>query len=227
MNKNNNHIFSEEEDYTTFLEEMILNFLLEREVAPLAKSMRENAEHFRFISDREFSTTGGSLNFDCDKITKRVDKQLKAYSRVIEQLKAFDGRPVGEEAQQKIRYMAASLKDHAINYGYCNEALELLKVLTNPTLVGKDFATLDIKEDVLKIFNCYGKRAILEGKPAEYKDEANQLVADVICGYYGQTVRKTLTQKDMDEAFTGATVTKGDMVFKTDGTHSWKSKGKV
>lgn len=206
-----------------------LKYLFAYEVAPLCKSLKENGENkLHFISDREVTTTGGKVNFDCDKIFKRVKKQLTAYGKIIEEINGFEDSVVDEDVQQEIRYMVAPLKDYAIKFGYCKEATELLKIMTNPKLVGKDFADISISADILAVLDAYGKRAILESKLAEYKDEADQLSVDVGMGFFGKKASGELSQQKMEQAFVCATVVRGDMVFKTDGTHEWKpSKDKA
>ncbi len=218
----------EKEVYRAFLEEKVLKYLMAVKVAPLCVSMKENEGIFSFISDRELSTTGGKLNFNCDKIARRVSKQLQSFDKVAEELAEFQDYPVSEEGQQQIRVMISSLKSYAIKYGYCKQACDLLRLSANPNLVGTDFAGCNAKEDIVKVLGAYGRRSILEGKPHEIKDDVNQLIADVVCGYYGSVAREGLSQKDMDEAYNKSTVVRGDMVFKMDGTHERKtSKDKV
>lgn len=209
------------------LEEKYLKLLMATEVAPLCKSMAENEGVFSFISDRELSTTGGKLNFQCDKVSKRVSAQLKKYDNLIEALKGLEGVIYGDWAQNAIVQMVTPLKDYAIKYGYCEQAEELIKVIRNKDIVGEVFASCDSKEDVLKILDYYGKRGILEGDGLKYKDRADTLMVDVACGYYGDKAKTQLSQDKMENAFTGATVVRGDMVFKTDGTHEWKTKNKA
>ncbi len=209
----------EKEVYRAFLEEKALKYLMAVKVAPLCVDMRANEGMFLFISDRELSTTGGKINFSCDKISRRVAKQLKSFDKISEELAEFQDYPVSEEGQQQIRVMISSLKSYAIKYGYCKQACDLLRLSANPNLVGTDFAGCNAKEDIVKVLGAYGRRSILEGKPHEIKDDVNQLIADVVCGYYGSVAREGLSQKDMDEAYNKSTVVRGDMVFKMDGTH--------
>ena len=212
--------------YNQLLEEKYFKTVFANHVAPLCKDMKENEGLFTFISDREFSTVGGKLNMQCEKISKRVSRQCRAIRNLTEIFEPFKKMPISESAQKNIYFMLNTVKDYAIEFGYCDEAAELLKVITDPDIVGEELADGNSKDDILKILNAYGKRAILEKNKEEIKDSVDQLITDVVCGYYGDVAQKSLSQQEMDDCYKETTVVKGNMVFKMDGTHECKSKNK-
>ena len=217
---------SQQDQDREFWAQEALDLLFSYEVFPLCKEMKENKKHFSFISEREFSTLI-KMNHRCLEVDKRVSRQLKAYGRIIEKIRPYEGHVVDAGVQQKLHMSLSALKKNAIEYGYCKEACELLKMVSNPNLVGEDLADVSIKDDILAVLNCYGKRAILEWKAEEFKGEADQIVADVAMGLYGKRARTELSQKTMDDAYNGARVVQGNIAFKVDGTHEKVSEGKI
>ena len=233
---------SQQDQDREFWAQEALDLLFSYEVFPLCKEMKENKKHFSFISEREFSTLI-KMNHRCLEVDKRVSRQLKAYGRIIEKVKTYEGYVVDAGVQQKLRMSLSTLKKNAIEYGYCKEACELLKMVSNPNLVGEDFASVDIRDDIFAVLKCYGRRAILEWKAEEFKGETDQIITDVASGLYGKKAReeflkesakpleernpKKLSKDTMEAAYNGATVIQGNIAFKVDGTHEKVSEGKV
>lgn len=209
------------------MEERLMDFILNTHVAILYKSLEENKSLFSFITDRHFTTRGGALQQHCKKIDAVVTKQLKLFGLVIDEFNKFQDEDcvLTDDTQDRIFRTALSLKQAAIRLGYCEEATELLKILSNPNLVGRTFAEGDVKDDVLAIMANYGKIAILEEDPVSYKLRSESLV-DAVCNNQLGAETNRLSIEEMHEAYDNATIVRGDVVYKTDGTCQTLSKNK-
>lgn len=212
---------SKERFYFEAMEQAFLENLQLKQVTPLCDSMKKNNKWFSFISERKFALSVGAYNMKCDKVAKIVEKQLTAYNAIIETLSKFEDMPLSETMQQGIFRMVRPIKELAIQYGYCDEAVKLVKITKNPKLVGACCGR-SAKEDILSILDAYGKRFILE-RDEELAEKAEQLVVDVAVGVFGRDTREELSMQEMDSAYKNATVVKSDVVFHTDGTHHWKA----
>lgn len=206
-------------------EEITLRLLKEGQVVPLCKKLKGNGAYFRFISDREFAPVVGGYNLKCDKIRSRIDDQLGRYANIIGILNELEGSQISATTQQNIFGMVDVLKNYALKYGYNNEALELIKIIKNPNLVGSA-SVVSVDKDILTVISNYGKRAILENGDG-FKDDVDQIIVDVAGGLYGQDTKSKLSAKKMEDAYKNTTIQKGDMVFKTDGSHKWSDGGRV
>lgn len=206
-------------DYLKFLEGKYVDFLQTKR-KELSKSMLANEKVFAFISEKDM------VRYACKdnkrkKIEKLVKGQLAQYDSIIASVKSFkqiDGCPFGEELQLAIFETAYRLLDQAIAYGYCKQARELIRIAKNPRLVGKDLASANMDDKILKVVSAYGKRTILEGENSEneIKEEINNLIIGVKKGKYGDC---KLSQDKIEEAYRGATVKIGDTILKMDGSH--------
>ena len=205
-----------QENYIAELEHQVLNLLNKHKIEPLCKSLRDNKGKFSFISDREFTT---SYNPNCEKIKKRVASQTKALDEVIAEIKKFSDMPVSESGHQGIFTLLSPLKDYALQYGYNEQAAEILQILKSTQLVG-DLATASVSKDLLRIIDNYGKRFIMERDP-DLKAQADQVIVDVLSGKFGEDTKKELSMENMEKTYEDATVVKGDITFKTDGTHHY------
>lgn len=204
------------EMYIHMLEDQFLS-KLERERDNLLKSFKRNSRSFKFISDRYFSTTISEFNFYCQEIDEKINTQLKAYAGIIGQLNKLENMPVSDDAQYRVYSIAMSLVSPAVNFGYCEEACELLKIIKNPN-INEKFCSADVSNTILKVIDAYGKRSIIESG-ADFKESVDQIIADVVAGEYGEDTKTSLSIKDMEKAYREASVTIGDTVFFIDGSH--------
>ena len=214
---------NEKDKYIEELEDMVMEQMSEGLIAPLCVKLKNNEKLFKFISDREFAPAVGRPNKNCDKIKERIALQLKAYKDIIERFSKFERLPISDTVQQAIFEKATILKDYAIKYGYNEEALALLRVLKNEKLVG-DLSVASVGKDILAVITNYGKRTILENGDG-FKGNVDQIIVDVVGGRYGKDTKDALPIKKMESAYANTTVQKGDVVFKIDGSHQWKSDG--
>lgn len=209
------------ETYAQELEEKALAKIIDTCYNELDKTFKKYKNLVHYVTDGNFTTRGGKLDFNCRKKARVIKKQRAVLSRFISDIGYFQDKPLSEDSQRRIYFASMLLKCKAIKYGYCEEAEKLLKISTNKALVG-GMCEKDVSEDILTIVDNYAKRSILEEK--SYKEKVDELVVGVRFGEYGEHTSKMLPDERINRAYNGATVVRGDMVFKMDGSVETKSK---
>lgn len=152
-----------------------------KQVEPLLISMKENQGIVSFVSEK--------FCFDAKEIVNRIVKQKKEYYRLIEDLKSFEPYPLSAQEQTYIFSIAQRALAPALQYGYANEAVELLRVMKSEKLSGvqassKETSTF-VAEALDRIVAIYGLRFKKEEK--EYlKVPVRDLINEIIVGKFGE-----------------------------------------
>ena len=139
----------QERAYKQYIEDLEFEFLenlKKTKINPLLKSLKENKEkkHFSFISETNF-TCLGKINLKADKNEKRVVKQKREFKNIIDTLNRFEGRPISEElAQRFYSLVVTDLFNPAIEYGYTEEACQLLSIIKNSDIVNTPFKKINL-----------------------------------------------------------------------------------
>ena len=161
--------------------EKLLASIWFKQVEPLLRSMNENLGVVSFVSEK--------FCFDSKEIVDRIVKQKKEYYSLVEDLKSFENHPLSAQAQTSIFSIVTRMLGPALQYGYANEAMELLRILRNEKLTGEKSSsdeTTEIVSNALdRIVAIYGLRFIKERH--EYlKNPVRELINEIRAGKFGE-----------------------------------------
>lgn len=158
------------------LERMYFEKMVKYEVRPLKESM---------LDDR----------------TKNVTKHEMAHKRmfrsIIAQIMQFSSRKTTENgAARSISAISMELAKEAIKSGYCEEAMQCLKIAKDPALT-QGWSVIGIKDNLLQLTHVLAQRTDKEAA----EDQMIQLVADVAMGEYGKDTTETVPGEVIEKAF--------------------------
>ncbi len=151
-----------------------------KQVEPLYRSMKENFGIVNFVSDR--------FARDSYDIAKRISEQKKGYYKLARDLNLLSTYDLSPRMQEYVFSISQKLLTPALKYGYADEALELVKILKNESLVGdfsKQPGTEEMVEDAIeKAVAIYGLRFMKEGQ-LYIKNMARDLINEADAGNFG------------------------------------------
>ena len=160
--------------------EMLLAVIDLKQVEPLCRSMEENEKFFSFESEK--------FAFDATEAGKIIKEQKEKYARVIFDLKGFSKKGLPAQMQDYVFSMCKMLLKPALKFGFAEEGMELLKMMNDNKLVGKNSCGGDFQKLALYTFDMemaiLGLRYARDGQPRT-KIEARSLINQICAGRFG------------------------------------------
>lgn len=204
-----NNEAKEKTDYIRRLEKDYISYIVDF-TDDMAKRAELNKKKFSFISEKEFSNCIG-FNENYQYASRNVKQMQNAFSLIVGRIKGLESYIYEKEYEPWVYESMKTLLRIALDFGYCDEALEVVELLKNPK-INSEQSQINVSSAILKVMENYAKRTILEDE-SNFKLQAEKLIKEVDAGKFGQDTKVLLPVEKMAWAYNKAKIVDNDGVI--------------